>query len=766
MQRKYKGAKILTLLLIFIMLFSLWSPSIFATEDEGQPGEDQEEAGDLEEVIDEEVIEEGEPLGPVEEPVDQEEQENPPKQAEENKDNDEGEIEDELAEDIPPVMFSPFISAPIVNSSSGGGLEDTIAVDKWAERLLGLCRVFEVNLKITGTPQEAPVDVVLVIDKSGSMNESTTAYVPITSAPSNNGSYYVKINGTYQVVSHSSGNVWRYGNYGNRRYVTWDPDGDDTSGGNSNSNNPLGKPFYLQETGSRLHFAKKAAVNFAGKVLGDGGIPGSRVSLVTFSGPSTTTGNGAQSQAQTVRGLTNNLNQLTNDINGITAIGGTNTEAGFLQGRSVIENSDNPNSNKVVIMFTDGLPTASNGNRYAESTNINHIHNQRALAAGKGIYQDGVADVFTIGLLQGMNTAERNLALQILQQTQNKGWYEAPTAQDLDQIFDEISNQLGYAATNAKVVDKIGDNFELVEGSLPAGATYNSSTREISWNPGTIYEEASLTYQVKAKPEIAGEHATNEYAKLTYTDIFGTAGKEKIFPVPKVEVPTLLEVNLTDANIILGDSINLGIGADSNGENYMNITGGDGNGTYTYEWRVKDNSTIISTDKNPAVSPEEDTIYELTVIDSNGCKAVATMKVKVGYVVTIRKEIKGNYADLERDFDFTVSINDEEQPSFSLVHEGEKEFRGIPKGSTIELKEENADGYTVTVEVGDQVYSPEDGVYTISDIKESITITVTNYKETEVDVGISLDSLPYILILTMAVGGLGITVVRRRKIRD
>ena len=103
---------------------------------------------------------------------------------------------------------------------------------------------------------------------------------------------------------------------------------------------------------------------------------------------------------------------------------------------------------------------------------------------------------------------------------------------------------------------------------------------------------------------------------------------------------------------------------------------------------------------------------------------------------------------------------------FSLVHEGEKEFRGIPKGSTIELKEENADGYTVTVEVGDQVYSPEDGVYTISDIKESITITVTNYKETEVDVGISLDSLPYILILTMAVGGLGITVVRRRKIRD
>lgn len=568
---------------------------------------------------------------------------------------------DELAENIPPVMNNPFISIPmkVKSSSENNDLEDTIEVDKCAERIYGACRAYQVNLKITGKAQEAPVDVVMVIDKSGSMNESTTRYVPITDEPNSNQSYYVKINEEYQIVSYHSGNTWRYrvrsGWIGSTTYyVKWDPNGDDNSGGSQNSNNLLGKPFYLRETGSRLHFAKEAAVNFSAKVLGSGGISGSRVSLVTFSGPSTIYGSGNQNQAQTVRVLTSNLNQLTNDINGITAIGGTNTEAGFLEGREVIENSCNPNSNKVVIMFTDGLPTASNGNRYAESTDVNHIHNQRALAAGKGIYQDGVADVFTIGLLQGMSNTERNLALHILKETQNKGWYEAPTAADLDQIFDDISTQLAYGAQDAKVVDKIGDNFNLVEGSLPVGASYNPRTREISWNPRTIVEEAELSYKVRAKPKFPGGLAdTNEYAKLTYTDVFGDK-QTKDFPVPEVNVPSLLEVSLTGASITLGDSINLGRGTDPAGENYMSeITGGDGDGTYTYQWRVKGEDEIISTDKNPEVSPTEDTEYELTVIDSNGCTATATITVRVNEKsgkIIISKEVEDFDEMMDLDF--------------------------------------------------------------------------------------------------------------------
>lgn len=724
MIKRKSNIKIFISLLVFTLIFSAWLPTTFADTD--LPIDDdldiaeicEEDFENAEEVLDDE--EEALPEENEEEVLNEEKETALPEESEaeetiveDENDNTESkekeavkpetseteealiEEDNDIAEDVKLKGITPMIPLPNVKPLAAGGLEDTIEVDKTAKRIKGLCRQFEVTLDITGEPQEAPVDVVLIIDKSGSMNER------------------------------AGGTIF----------------------------NPL----------SRLHYAKEAATNFASKVLGASGIPGSRVSLVTFSGPSTVNGNGAQNQAQTVRGLTSNLTQLTNDINGITAVGGTNTEAGFLQGRNVIENSDNPNSNKVVIMFTDGLPTASNGNRYEESTNVNHIHNQRAISSGKGIYQDGVADVFTVGLLQGMTTAERNLALHILDETQNKGWYEAPTAADLDQIFDDISTQLAYAATNAKVVDKIGDNFDIVQSSLPSGVTYDSNSREISWHPGTIVDGASLTYRVVAKPEFAGGSAnTNEFAELSYTDVFGTNNKQKVFPVPSVNVPTLLEVELSDAEIILGDSITLGTGTDASGENYMDIFGGDGDGTYTYEWRVKGSNTIISTDRNPSVTPTEDTAYEVTVIDSNGCIATAEMTVTVRKLnVTIKKIIDGNYADFDDRFDFVVTIGDDTF-TFTLGHEETELIGNIARNSTIELTEASED-YEISVKVGDQEILGEDGIYTFDLGNEDILIEVTNYREADIETGILLDNMPYVMILSSTFLGFGIYVSIRRK---
>ena len=518
--------------------------------------------------------------------------------------------EDELAENIPPILGEPDIVLPdyfyrqmrraMVMSA---GFSDTIEVDKSAERIFGECRTFEVTLDIFGEPQEAPVDVVLVLDRSGSMNEKA-------------------------------------------------------------STNP---------NRSRLYYAKEAAINFAGKVLGPNGVPGSRVSVVSFSGPQYANPGwfdpyrhfGKQNQASTDLDLSSNLSAVTNTINSISAVGGTNTEAGFKEAQSVIQGStsnQNPNSNKVVIMFTDGIPTASNGNPYGPGEPTSHNnHTIAAYTAGQNIYQNNIADVFTIGLLQNMSTNVKNLAIDTLTLSQNKGFYEAPTAQDLDQIFDDISQNLGYSATNAVVVDKIGDNFELVVGSLSSGATYDPNTREITWTPGTIGSHAQLKYKVQAKSSFQGGLAdTNEYATLTYTDANGNQGQTKDFQVPEVDVPAPLDLSLTDASIILGDSIDLGTGTAPSGENYMSdITGGDGDGTYTYEWREVGDSTIISTDENPTVSPTEDTEYELTVIDSNGCKAIVTMKVTVEDPkgsITITKVVQNPKAE-DADLEFDIFVN-------------------------------------------------------------------------------------------------------------
>ena len=57
-----------------------------------------------------------------------------------------------------------------------------------------------------------------------------------------------------------------------------------------------------------------------------------------------------------------------------------------------------------------------------------------------------------------------------------------------------------------------------------------------------------------------------------------------------------------------------------------------------------------------------------------------------------------------------------------------------------------------------------DGFYTITVGTEAITITVTNHLEVPIDTGITLDSMPYILILGLASIGLGVKFVQKRNI--
>ena len=164
---------------------------------------------------------------------------------------------------------------------------DTIQVNKTALRNLG-CRTFEVTLTITGIPPIKPVDVILVLDRSDSMNKSAGRY-------------------------------------------------------------------------SRLYYAKQAAINFAGLVLsGPNAIPGSRVAVVSFNGPERTDVAGAQSNATQTWDYSTNVTSITDAINALSASAGTNTQAGFIQAGMTLDGA-NVDSNKVVIMFTDGIPQPAMG---------------------------------------------------------------------------------------------------------------------------------------------------------------------------------------------------------------------------------------------------------------------------------------------------------------------------------------------------------------------------------------------------------------------
>lgn len=146
--------------------------------------------------------------------------------------------------------------------------------------------------------------------------------------------------------------------------------------------------------------------------------------------------------------------------------------------------------------------------------------------------------------------------------------------------------------------------------------------------------------------------------------------------------------------------------------------------------------------------------------------------------LTIKKVITGNYADPNDEFTVTVRLT----PKDGKVIKVEP----IDWGKNITPvydEEDNSYTATYTLKGGDdftiknipydveyKVDETDSGKYKKSydnnrsgEIKQtSIKTTITNNRNIKIDTGINLNSLPYLIILVAAIGGLAIFIVRRR----
>lgn len=437
---------------------------------------------------------------------------------------------------------------------------------------------------------------------------------------------------------------------------------------------------------SPMYFAKKAAIDFSTKVLAN---PENKVAIVSFNGPQFNGEIGSGGDASLDSGFTNNLVDIVNKVNQISAGGGTNIQAGFNAAAINMINNGNQSDKRVIILLTDGVATASNGNVSGPNDPTNH-NNHTIAAYNAGKNAQASAGVFTVGLFGSVDNANggysshstRWIASDTLNKAQNAGLYETLVAPDLTDIYNKIYEKLSYYATNTVVVDKIGDKFNLVEDSLPSGAIYNKSTREITWSPGTLSKATELKYVVQAKPDFEGGLAyTNEYANLSYKDA-AIGDKEVQFERPQVNVPARLAVSLSDVTSDIGSSVQLGAGGYPNGENVMSdITGGDGNGTYTYSWSEVNSTTVISTEKNPKVNPGVDTQYQVIITDSNGCKATSKMWVRPRGKVTVTKVVKNiQDKDIDKKFDIWIFGPDGKAWTVSLKNNESQTITGLIAG--------------------------------------------------------------------------------------
>ena len=201
------------------------------------------------------------------------------------------------------------------------------------------------------------------------------------------------------------------------------------------------------------------------------------------------------------------------------------------------------------------------------SHNMNHITNgiatiweaNQAKAAGTTIY--------SIALEAGTN-GENTLKACASDGTDGKGYFKVSSRDtieaDLKAAFDAVAGSLAIAARNGTVHDIMGKKVQLrftgnapvittVEADYNAGkadvyisqgsATYDPATRAIDWNVGNVSESTTnypvMKYRVTIRDGVSpntGEVLdTNESATFDYTD-YKDEQKQKEFPKPKITV--------------------------------------------------------------------------------------------------------------------------------------------------------------------------------------------------------------------------------------
>lgn len=431
----------------------------------------------------------------------------------------------------------------------------------------------------TTTTSTAPVDIVLVLDVSGSMDDYMETY-----SVSPGGTYYRKdSDGDFQRVYYCSKcGGWFTREYGYTHYYGTQlfPK---TSASDTNTRHTQ---FYSDVT--KITALKTAVNAFIDNVAKES--PDSNIAIVKFAGESTdaigddthteyhNNGSAECNFTQIVKKLTTvdaaGATELKEAVNKLAAKGPTSADRGMEHAKNIIQNDPNKDRQKVVVMFTDGAPTHWNGGDFDTVAN-------GAIAASKSIKEAG-ATVYTIGCFGTTPSSDTDTYMNYVSsnypnaasmasggaKADPANYYKTvSSAADLNNIFTDISHTIGgtdVKLTSTSVLrDVISDSFKLPQGadkdsitaySVDCTAVNDDGTYTWSANhDGTKY---SVTVEGKTINVTDFDYAANWVGKDTTTGKMHTPAKKLV-----VEIPIVPEQDATGSVKTNGDAS--GIYADS-----------------------------------------------------------------------------------------------------------------------------------------------------------------------------------------------------------
>lgn len=438
----------------------------------------------------------------------------------------------------------------------------------------------------TTTTSTAPVDIVLVLDVSGSMEKDIVSYTYAAAYnPRSDGTYYYQdANGQYQQAYYCDGEY----------YYSWIENGTNHTPGwytenhqswgqcqgkfgtpltpKTSSADTAGTQFYTrtQSTTKKIDALRSAVNGFIDSVAAKSA--DSQIAIVKFAGDKTNTvGNDTYREdgytynySQIVKNLTTvdatGADALKTAVSALRAAGATAADYGMQHAQTIITGAANNGRQKVVVMFTDGEP-----NHHSDFDS--DVANS-AISSSKAI-KDAGATVYTIGCFGGtpgsnvtdyMNYVSSNYpnatSMTDAGTKASDNFYKTVgSTADLDAIFQEISQTAGGATltlgSETVLKDVVSDYFDLPENasSQITAQSYSCTGFDASGNPiwSDTPDTASYTVTVNGKNVFVTDfdYSANWVGKDTTTDAMHTPGKKLVVTIPIVdngtgmgEVPT------------------------------------------------------------------------------------------------------------------------------------------------------------------------------------------------------------------------------------
>lgn len=313
---------------------------------------------------------------------------------------------DDSTKNVGRIWTDKSVSTENVKLTNKNKPEESVNIEKQAESdfLVGLSALSS-TAEIMGQTT-VPLDIVLVLDVSGSMNDESGGYQEVYQLDTSK-TYYILRSGKYTKVKYSDFlGSWYYGIWPGKQVTP------KTSADDIDSNHDQ---FYKYKRVKKMTTLKNAVNSFIDRSAEENGkLPDtlkSRISIVKFAGDKTDKigndtykdiYNNTQNFTQTVseyKAYTNKdkkeLEELKGKVNALNPAGTTAADYAMQHAKTLVEQSKNNASRKnvkrIVIFFTDGEPTH-------ESEFNDKVAND-AITSAKEIIKSG-ADIYTIGVFK------------------------------------------------------------------------------------------------------------------------------------------------------------------------------------------------------------------------------------------------------------------------------------------------------------------------------------------------------------------------------